>query len=264
MTNRTYTQNEGNVPPKIKAKPNARTEALPADAVMPADPNTLSKILANPDTQTRFVSRNRQYIPITFEVVRELTPDLILESKIKIKRKARRLKQIRQSHHIAAQLIAQGKRTPDVALATGYTVGYLHRLQTDPAFMDLVSYYSTKVEHKLASTLANMKNILDDTLCILLERIHEDHDEMSVTELSGVVKLMADRVGYAPVTKNIQVQASLDDNTLNDIKTKIKENQHGKTNTVSADETAPPAIEADYKLAACESESASDSVQESP
>jgi hypothetical protein len=55
------------------------------------------------------------------------------------------IQKLRAPHHTLARLVAEGKKHPECAVITGYTVEYIVMLERDPAFQELVAYYKENV-----------------------------------------------------------------------------------------------------------------------
>lgn len=99
------------------------------------------------------------------------------------------LQRVTHAHHSLARLIATGKPAVEVALLTGYTPEYIHRLKRDPAFIELLGYYETQKEQVFADVLERMKVLGLMTLEQLQQRIDEQPDSWSHRELMELAKL---------------------------------------------------------------------------
>lgn len=51
------------------------------------------------------------------------------------------IKKLRDHHHLVARLVAEGKRTTDIALETGLSISRVSILKGDPTFQQLVEMY---------------------------------------------------------------------------------------------------------------------------
>jgi hypothetical protein len=120
------------------------------------------------------------------------------------------LKQIRSRHHRLAQLLAIG--TPDIQAATmcGFVANRVAHLRRDPAFQELLTYYSEGVEAQFQDTVAMMADLNTDMLEELGRRLDENPEQFTVPQLLEAIRTLADRAGYAPVTKSVSVNASVD------------------------------------------------------
>jgi hypothetical protein len=104
----------------------------------------------------------------------------------KLQERPSSIKRIRDHHHFIARLIAQGKRTTEVAREVGYSISRISILKGDPAFRQLVEMYRANygqldeiayldVKKKAALLLANTIDHRND-------QYEEDPDSISPSE----------------------------------------------------------------------------------
>lgn len=123
-----------------------------------------------------------------------------------------RLKQLRNSHHRLARLLAAGVRKTEVARRCGYSLTRLSILEKDPAFVDLVTKYRAEVDAKWAENVEDFVELATDNM-IRAERMisdkldaYEENDELpSVKELVSISRDAADRLGYGKKQTNVNV-----------------------------------------------------------
>jgi len=129
------------------------------------------------------------------------------------------LKEIRQSHHGLARLIAVGTPAVDIAAITGFSVSRISVLKSDPTFAQLLAYYIAMEAEAYAGARADVHQRLQDLTIDTMETLHqkvlEKGDTMSVKELAQIVELGTDRIGYGKTsTVNNNVNHSVSPETL--------------------------------------------------
>jgi len=103
------------------------------------------------------------------------------------------LSRIRNSHHMLARLLASGKKPGEVSLITGYSPSRVSVLQNDPAFKELVEYYSTQVEAKYLDVHERLASLGLSTLDELQERLESDPQAFKNRELLELAEFALDR-----------------------------------------------------------------------
>jgi hypothetical protein len=129
---------------------------------------------------------------------------------IQAERRLRPATRLKYSHHMLARLVAQGTSTAEISAISGRSPRYIeHMTRSDPAFKELVSYYSGLVEDQYIDVHARLAHKLEAigmaTLDELWGRLEEHPELMSVRELKELFEVVADR-GLAPV-KGARAQA---------------------------------------------------------
>lgn len=114
------------------------------------------------------------------------------------------LKSLGARHHSIAQKIAQGMSSTDISLITGYTPQYVNQLKNDPAFKELIEYYSSQVELKFVDVVDRMKQLGVSAVEELQRRIDEKPEEMS----NGVLRDIAETMIIKPVQAMAQAKAA--------------------------------------------------------
>lgn len=152
----------------------------------------------------------------TAEAIRELRgQDLELLSEEKGSRPPP-LKRLRDRHHSAARLLASGKSEGEVAAITGYDISRISILKNDPAFVELLEFYRADVNREYLSLHEQLAGLSMDAAVILRERMEDEPDKLTVTQVLEIVRLGADRTGHGPSTKveqnvNINLASRLDE-----------------------------------------------------
>ncbi len=107
------------------------------------------------------------------------------------------LQEIRAPHHSIARLLAKGASNVEVALLTGYTPEYVYRIQLDPAFRELLDYYTAQKDQVFADVLERMKILGLNSLEELQKRMEENPEEWSKRELMELAELTLGKNGGA-------------------------------------------------------------------
>lgn len=142
------------------------------------------------------------------------------------------IKRLRDSHHSVAKLMAQGATAIEIAAATGYSISRISILKDDPSFIELVEGYRTIQKQVFVDTMAKMKNVTDDALGIIQERMEADPDTFSNSLLLEVVKGIGDRAGFSPVQKSQSVSVVLSPDDIARVKAGVRGAQNGKVKTI--------------------------------
>ncbi len=95
---------------------------------------------------------------------------------------------IRASHHKLAQLIAEGAPGTEISLVTGYSQSYISTLQGDPAFEELVAYYSAQQREIFIDAQERLRSLGLDAIEKLHEHLHDPAKVWSHRELMEVIK----------------------------------------------------------------------------
>lgn len=103
------------------------------------------------------------------------------------------LEKLRHVHHEAAKLLANGNKDIDVALVVGMTPARIWQLKQDPAFQELLSFYSEQKEAVFADALEQLKNLGLTALQEIQERLVERPESFSLREVLDVMKESFDR-----------------------------------------------------------------------
>lgn len=93
------------------------------------------------------------------------------------------LSSIRHTHHRLAQMICEGKAPVEISMLTGYSPGYIRRLQDDPAFRELLAYYGANATLVHTETMERLITVGTMALEELQERLETDPKSWSRREL---------------------------------------------------------------------------------
>ena len=126
------------------------------------------------------------------------------------------LKRIRDIHHYIARLVAEGRRTTDIARETGYSISRISILKSDPAFAQLVEMIRPKIEElrdQAFATAEQQKRLLrqlaqEEMIC----RLEEDPATVGWNTLIEIASQVDDRLDMPKITRstNLNVSATFD------------------------------------------------------
>jgi hypothetical protein len=121
---------------------------------------------------------------------------------------SRPLVKVRNTHHLAARSLAEGKKDVEVSLITGYTPARIGQLKDDPSFQELLAYYKSQVESKWLSVQERLASIGLAVSEEMMSRFEEDPSRFSNEELRRWFETTMDRSGNGPsATRNVNIQS---------------------------------------------------------
>lgn len=132
----------------------------------------------------------RPATPLTLEVLRVLEPADLQALGGAVAASTQRLLQIRAPHHQLARLLCEGREHAEIALITGYTPSYISTIQNDPAFAELMNYYSVQREQVFIETAERMKALGLHTLEEIQRRLEEAPEKFSNREIMELAELV--------------------------------------------------------------------------
>jgi hypothetical protein len=157
---------------------------------------------------------------LSFELVRELTPDDILRVGTGSLLSHKPLQSIRAIHHRMAQLLAQGYKAMEVAKLCSSSTSRISKLQADPAFQELLSYYNDQMTTAQIEDGERIHEKLKSAAETALDELnHRLEDEelrtaMPVGELRKIVEMGGDRT-VSPPKASVQITTNPTQITLN-------------------------------------------------
>lgn len=150
-------------------------------------------------------SRGRPASPIGFRVLRELQLDDIMRLSVAEnlpKVGVPQPRRLRAVHHRAAELLASGKRVTEVARACNLTPQRVTQLQEDPAFCELVAYFSEQISEttiEIRSKIeAQVIDISELALDEIQRRLESDPESVGIAELRQLATAGLDRTVLPP------------------------------------------------------------------
>lgn len=166
------------------------------------------------------LGRGRKAAPLTLEYVRDLTPsDVVKLATEEAGIKPAVVKDLRQSHHTIARLLASGRHSEqDISIITGYSPSRISILKGDPAFQDLLSYYRGMEAEQHKHAVADMHQRLAALGFDTIEKLHEkllDGEVNDPKTLLAILEAVTDRTGHGKqTTANVNVNHGLAPDTL--------------------------------------------------
>lgn len=123
------------------------------------------------------------------------------------------LKRLSERHHALARCLASGMGDGDAAITCGYVASRVSILKADPAFQELLAFYSQDVTSKYLDMHGVLAGLSLDAAMELRERlesdIEADEKKISVGQLMELVKVGADRTGFGPQSSQLNVNVDL-------------------------------------------------------
>jgi hypothetical protein len=130
---------------------------------------------------------------MTATFVRPLTPEdipTLSAQTTRIAPASSPIARIKHAHHSLARRIALGESPAVISAATGYSPGYISTIQRDPAFIELLSYYTTQAEQIFVDVAERMRDLGIASIEELQTRLDEKPEEWSRRELMELAELM--------------------------------------------------------------------------
>jgi hypothetical protein len=136
----------------------------------------------------------RQASDLVLVVDRELTPaditSLATAPKIGGQSIIARLK---HSHHLLAQLLAEGRTAVEASYVTGYCESRISILQSDPAFQELIAYYAEQKNAVYLDVHQRLADLGINAMEVLQDRLEDQPKEFSNKALMDLIELTMDR-----------------------------------------------------------------------
>lgn len=187
--------------------------------------------------------------PLAAAVSRELSlEDLILLETTPLGSKPPAIQKIRAIHHAAARLLAVGTKSRDVAIATGLCESRISILQCDPAFAELVSFYSAREDQRFEDVQERARILGLSALEELQERLEESPKEIPSKILVSIMTASLDRGGHAPKTRHEHLHAFLSKEDLQALKNEVPRGSiirrpYNSGASISGDDSSPTGAE---------------------
>lgn len=130
-------------------------------------------------------------------------------------RAARRLKRLRDRHHVLARMLVSGMPRKDISERLGYSTTYISQIQQDPAFVELMAGYRHQLDeafvagHDAYYELLRQNQMAAEWLVHdRLEDAIENDEPIPLKDLLSISRDAADRTGYG--RKSMQVNVNVD------------------------------------------------------
>lgn len=154
--------------------------------------------------------------PANGSLVRDLTEaDLHALHTSRLNVQPKLISRIRNTHHALARLVAAGVRNEEISRITGFSPSWISTLSNqDPAFKNLIEYYREQVSAEFSEIHISLHERLTSVAMLaaeeLQERLTNEPEALSASELNDLVKSAADRTGFGPQTKSTNVNVNID------------------------------------------------------
>ena len=149
--------------------------------------------------------KGRATKPLHTAQVRELVEEDLPKLEIEKGVKPPPLAKISQRHHQLAKEVASGKTLVECAVLTGYSGGRISILLSDDAFIELVTYYQSKVEETFIDRHQMLSDLAIDATRTLHRRLDDEPDDFSIGQLMDIVVKTSDRTGHGPATTSTNI-----------------------------------------------------------
>lgn len=180
-------------------------------------------------------ARGKRPADIVYGYLRDLDASdvVLLQAGVDMGSVTPHIQKIRASHHQLAQLLASGIKPVEAALITGYSQSRITILGHDPAFKQLLAYYSEIRDGVNVEVLNRLKNLGIDAIEELHSRIDENPGELADGTLIKIAEMSLDRAGFGPKS-TVKHEHGLDDETLKQIKRTVDSERQGNVIEASA------------------------------
>lgn len=180
---------------------------------------------------------SKAHTPLHFETVRELSEaDIIVRQACNIGSVTPSIKSLRATHHKLAQCLASGFSDSEASLSTGYSPSRISILKRDPAFRELLAFYSEARKEVFIDVTQRMAGFATTAVEVLQERLEDSPQAFSNKDLNDLIKTTADRGGHSPVQKTENKTIILDARQLSDIKKEVESKQNGQVRKINQSE----------------------------
>lgn len=150
------------------------------------------------------------------------------------------LLKLRTRHHHLARLLAEGLSNAECQLITGYSPARISILKNDPAFADLVEYYSEQVKEVYINVHQRLAGLGLDVLEELQQRLEEKPESFTHTELRQLMETSMDRGGYGPKSTQVHEVGGNLSELLTAVKEEVRNKQNGRIKTLDAQALPSP------------------------
>lgn len=160
------------------------------------------------------ISQGKIALPLSLSVERELTAeDLFRLATEPVERSSPpSLQKLKTIHHIAARLLATGKSCSEVAMVVNRTPQRIRDLQSDPAFAELVEYYSNQLADSVMDDAARLQSklIIAGEMAVdeIVDRLGDDAQlaQIGIGELRQLAATTLDRTVAPPKQAQTAIQ----------------------------------------------------------
>lgn len=185
--------------------------------------------------------RGRKKSPLSVEVIGEITEAEALDllSLPSVDSAVNHIQRLKTSHHNLARLISEGRSDVEASSITGYTPVRIRQLKEDPAFQELLNYYSSQVEEVYVNVHQRLATFGQDILEELQTRLENDPNGFTVRELKELMAESLDRGGYGKTSTQVHTLDSNVTDLLAAVKEEVRSRQNGRVTPLDAKARAP-------------------------
>jgi len=126
-------------------------------------------------------------------VVRNLDASDVASFNLPVGAVIRPLVKLRQRHHHLARLLAAGSSQVEAAAITGYGQSTISILQQDPAFQELMDYYTSQKKEIFLDVQQRLAAVGMQALEEIADRLEDEPSKVSMPQLESLVKTAFDR-----------------------------------------------------------------------
>lgn len=152
-------------------------------------------------------ARGRQAKPIYMAPKRELTEaDLAVlrnPPALPTGTNGQTLKTLRDTHHLLARLLAEGRKPIEASRITGHSLSRISILKSDPMFCELLAYYQENTEQLYYDVHERLAGLGMNAVAELTERLEEEPEKFGNKLLLEVAEFSLDR-SVTPGAKTVQ------------------------------------------------------------
>jgi hypothetical protein len=99
--------------------------------------------------------------------------------------------QMRERHHSAARLIAEGRSMAEVGAITGYSPSRISILKQSPDFQELVQVYKAQKDALFLDVHGRKATLAATAISVLQDRLEDTPNSISTRELTEILKVSA-------------------------------------------------------------------------
>jgi len=161
----------------------------------------------------------RRAKPTNLEVVKVLSKEDLAELELPTDYSAPAVKKMRDRHHSIARMIALGIPNTQIGAVLNISSNRISTLISNPAFAELVSFYRAEAGTEFRDMIARFTDLGLEISGELLSRIDASPESFSAGELRELLKVVADRAGFSPVQKKMEISGRIPDEVMARVKT---------------------------------------------
>ncbi len=185
-------------------------------------------------------ARGKRPAAIECSYLRDLdeTDVALMQAGYKIDSQTPAIKKLRSAHHELARLLAAGVKEQEAALITGYSSSRISILKNDPAFKNLLSFYSSEKMEVSIEVTKRLSALGIGALEEIQSRLEENPEDFTNEELRKLTETVFDRSGFGPKS-TVSVERTIDPALLAALKQSVNEKEAQNVIEVSDYQESP-------------------------